>query len=106
MKMSVVQVKKSELQSQKLVVPPWEVPVLQAVHGSDFVTEVGTESQERDAPDATEEYKRLERRYGTDRENGGLSFVAQVYGQHGAGVSKLKREIDAARETKKASAAA
>lgn len=96
MKMSVVKVRMSELHTQQLIVGSWEVPVLKAVHGDEFVKEVSAVSQDREPPDAQEEYQRLERRYGLDREQGGLPYVAQVYGQHGAGVERLQDAIDRA----------
>jgi hypothetical protein len=76
--------------------PLWEVPVVAAVHEGDVkvledVTMVG-----RDLPDAKEEFERLENRYKRSRnEDGsfGLPVVANVYGQHGAGVQALKRAI-------------
>lgn len=96
MKMQVVQVRMSELHTQQLTVGAWEVPVLQAVHGSEDVHIIGSVSQDREPPEAAEEYQRLERRYGIDREQGGVSYVAQVYGQHGVGVERLQDAIDRA----------
>jgi hypothetical protein len=91
----VVHIRMSELASQQLTVGTWEVPILAVVHGGNLSVVDAVEVDE-DAPDAQQEYERLERRYGVDREEGGLPYVAQVYGQHMAGVQQLQRAIEGA----------
>lgn len=92
MKAEVVHVRLSELHTQQLVVPPWEVPVLQAVHGDADVQVVGSVTLDRELPEPTAEYERLERRYGRDSKSE-QAYVAMVYGQFGAGIANLERAM-------------
>lgn len=77
--------------------PEWEIPILEAMHQS--VEKLGEIVVNRDAPNADEEYDRLERRYSrSENEDGsrGIAYVATIYGQHGAGRIALRREIEKA----------
>lgn len=79
-------------------VPVWEVPLLEAAHEN--VTVEGESTFEREAPDAQDEYRRLETKYGrSENEDGsrGQPFVAAVYGHmNGGGVKRLAEAIQAA----------
>lgn len=106
MLMHKVVITKNELQTQTLTVPPWEVPVLQAVHGGaeevQLVDEVEVEG--RDMPDPVDEMERLANRYGSD-EDSPVPFVAQVYGQHAPGLQNLGRMMkQSQRKSRKPSA--
>lgn len=74
-------------------VPAWELPVLQAVWG-DGVTELRDIIVEIVKPPTSQgEFDRLARVYSFERDEGGskgMPFVEAVYGQHGAGVGRLK----------------
>jgi hypothetical protein len=74
-------------------VAPWEIPILELIHDSGNVTELGDVTVDRDPPEAHDEYVRLESRYGRDVEKG-MSYVAQIYGQAGAGVRALQAAIE------------
>lgn len=100
MKLVKVRVQLNELHAQVLEVGEWEVPILEVVHGSADVEVVGEVEVDRELPDAASEYARLEQRYGRDREEGGLPYVAQVYGQHGAGVRSLEKAIEGSQPVK------
>jgi len=87
----VVKVRLSEVSTRQVAVPPWEVPILQAVYGGS-VEIIDEEIVDRVAPTADDEYKRLVNRYSPGKE-GGASVVAQVYGLFEAGIDKLDKEI-------------
>ena len=95
MKVLVVNVRLSELHTQQLEVGAWEVPVIEAVHGSADVEVVGELVDDRTIPEAVDEFQRLLNRYKGDPEQGGEPYVVQVYGQHRAGVESLARAIEA-----------
>lgn len=97
-KHSVVDVRRSEVSTTRVIVPNWEVPILQALHGHG-VAVVKEQEVERAAPDAGGEFERLAARYGMERKKDGSlgdPFVQNVYGQHQAGIMNLQRQIDAA----------
>lgn len=95
-RMDVVHVQMSELRSQTFATFPWETPILKAVHGDTSVNVESETELELDLSDADQEFHRLVRRYGVDIEQGGVPYVAQVYGAHGIGVSKLADEMQKA----------
>lgn len=94
-----IEVRKSELQTQTIEVGEWEVPVLMAVHGPEAVQHVKALPKAKgEVPDdAASEYARLAEKYGSNEESG-LAFVAEVYGQHGAGLMNLSRAIEASQQ--------
>lgn len=96
MRFAIVNVILSELHTQQLVIAPWEVPVLQAVHGDNDVSVVDSQEIDREPPDAADEFRRLENRYRAPSGEGAQAYVAQVYGSHAAGVQRLAAEIDKA----------
>jgi hypothetical protein len=92
-----VQIRKNEAFTVECAVPPWEVPILNAVHGPDNVKEVGHKLIDRALPEPQDEFDRLNNRYKRSRdENGAIStpYVHMVYGQ--LGVQKLADAIKAA----------
>lgn len=94
-KVATLRIVKNELCTLQETVPLWEVPLLEALHGTVETLSQSVQSG-RDAPEAADEYTRLENRYQRTRnEDGsfGIPTVAAVYGQHGAGISMLKRAI-------------
>lgn len=100
MKFAIVNVVLSELHTQQLIVAPWEVPVLQAVHGSNDVTVVGEKDVKREPPDPADEFERLRNRYRAPSGENAIPYVVQVYGSHGAGVNALAEAIDKATKSK------
>lgn len=91
----IVEVRINECHTVRRCVPLWELPLLQAMHGVESVTEVGEEDIERKVPDAEQEFTRLGSRYkNMKNEDGskGSLFVVGVYGQFG--VKALKGAID------------
>jgi len=92
MKADIVHVRLSELSTVTRVVPPWETPILRAVHGDPAVSVVGETRLDREPPDPTDEYQRLANHY-SDRERG-IAPVAQVYGEHSTGVARLAAAIE------------
>jgi hypothetical protein len=102
MKADRVRVQLSELAAPIVTVPQWETPILKAVHGENDVRVLETVELDRDPPDAADEYRRLANLY---RGEGNSPVVAEVYGQHGAGVSQLAAAIAKASEPAKKPAA-
>jgi hypothetical protein len=90
----------SELHTQPVTVPAWELPILQIVHsGEGDVTVVGENLVDRLPPEANDEFTRLANRYGNTRtEDGsiGVPYVVSVYGQFGIGNAALAKAIAAA----------
>jgi hypothetical protein len=98
LKHSEVEIRVSELHTQRVVVPTWEVPILIAIHG-DGVKVIGEHLIDRRAPETEDEFRRLSTRYRntkTDDGSVGVPYVASVYGQFGIGTDKLARAIAAA----------
>lgn len=94
-----VTVRMNELHTQGLVVGEWELPVLEAIHGTADVQVVADVETDQEIPDPGIEYERLLRRYGVDPEQS-MPWVAQVYGQHTVGIRALGQAIKASQPTK------
>lgn len=77
MRRQVAIVKLNELHSSRVEVPHWEIPILQRIHVNTVKLEGETECNLR-VPDPADEYQRLERRYGVDRETR-VPHVVAVY---------------------------
>lgn len=94
MLLAVCRIVRNETHTLEKAFPPWEIPVLTALHGRDSVTVLGTIEDGRDFPDPEDEYQRLAQRYGVDSEDRDL-IVGRVYGSiDGLGVSNLARAIE------------
>jgi hypothetical protein len=95
-----VRVRLSELHTKTRAFPPWEIPVLQAVHGDDAVKVVGNVDIDSELPDPALEYERLAERYPNPT---GPTYVAQVYGSQGPGIARLAEAMErsGARQTPK-----
>lgn len=99
-----VTIQRSELHTCETAVPLWEVPILEAIHGSreagnTAITVHGETLVEREPPDPADEFTRLSNRYRKAKgEDGSFSmpFVAAVYGQFGVGTAALGRAIQEA----------
>lgn len=87
------EVRRSELSTVSVSVLPWDIPVLENLHGVENVVVHGEEDRPHpyDGPGA--EYQRLENAYGKDTETG-QTWVAQTYGAGGIGTAKLAQFID------------
>ena len=72
----VLLIRVSELQTTRVVVAPWETPVLRAMYGEDV----------------EDEFARLALKYGP--KNSETPIVAAVYGNFGPGVAKLRNAIN------------
>lgn len=101
LKYTKLHIRPSELFEFEETVPNWEVPILEAVHGTNggcTILETDILVDKR-APDPTDEYQRLHNRYKfTEKEDGsrGLAYVAAVYGEFGLGQRKIADAIKAA----------
>lgn len=92
-----VKVIRSELHQVVDNYPEWEVPILEAMHQA--VERLGEIVQNVDTPNAEDEFERLKNRYGrSENDDGtkGIPYVASIYGQHGIGITTLRRAIEQA----------
>jgi hypothetical protein len=88
-------VRLSETHTQRVLVAEWELPVLQAVHGTSVKQiETQTVSREKEV-DAADEFTRLADRYGADAPDQ-PPYIAAIYGIFGPGVAALEKAIKAA----------
>lgn len=71
----------------------WELPIVRHVH-ADQVQELGETRCNKRVPDPSEEYARLERRYGVNKE----TLVPRVSEIYGAGEYGVRRLAEAMRE--------
>jgi hypothetical protein len=94
MKFDRVRVQLSELAAPVVTVAPWETPILKAIHGEPDIRVLEQAEVSREPPEPSDEYTRLANLY--PGAEGAAPFVAQVYGQHGAGVAALAAAIDRA----------
>jgi hypothetical protein len=77
------------------IVRPWEVPMLEEIHGQEQVLVNGAVEKEIDElPDAQEEFDRLVQTYGTNGDTKN-PYVQIVYGNGRAGVKALEEAIEA-----------
>ena len=83
----------SPLHKQALSVPEWEIPLLVRLHGGQVVV-VGESRCENRVPDVRDEFARLERRYGRNKETL-TSRVEEVYGAEITGLRKLEEAMAA-----------
>jgi hypothetical protein len=77
----------SAVHKQPLSVPEWEIPLLARVHGGQ-VEIVGESRCDMRVPDPGDEYARLVRRYGRNKETL-VPHIEEVYGADSIGVRKL-----------------
>jgi hypothetical protein len=94
----LVDIRRSELCIIRKAVAQWELPILEAMHEGITVHD-GEQLLDREPPEASGEYMRLETLYkNTTNDNGdqGIPYVASVYGQHAAGINALRKAIEAA----------
>jgi hypothetical protein len=91
-----VNINRSETAVHVIDVPPWEVPVLAAVHGDDRVTVIGETPVKKPFPPPEVEFDRLVLKYKADNETG-MDYAAAVYGVGQRGIQTLAAEIDKAR---------
>lgn len=94
-----IEVRRNELNAQRVDIPPHELPVLAYVHGEQackLLGEIEVELEGRESMlDASSEYSRLAQKYGRDKANESLEpRVATVYGGGMRGVAELQRAID------------
>lgn len=75
------------LHKQPAEYPVWELPLVRYVH-ADQVVELGEMRCDKRVPDPDEEYARLERRYGVNKETL-VPRVAEIYGSGAMGVRNL-----------------
>lgn len=98
MRYVIVEVTRSEASARVSEFRPWEVPILQQIHGEPLVQVLGEKDYDKiPYPDPQVEIERLESRY-KNPEGSNQSYVAMVFG---LGVTGLARAIkDAEREAK------
>jgi hypothetical protein len=94
-----VMIKRDTQTTHNRAVPQWEIPILEMIFGEGNVEATGIfeDLDERDYPEAAEEYDRLVSRYKKDPETK-LEIVAEVYGQSRKGIKALQEAIDEARQ--------
>lgn len=94
MRYLVIMLRKNELQTQQLIIPPHELPVLAYVHGEESCRVVGESFVDKDPPEPSAEFDRLAQKYGRDKANESLEpRVGAVYGQGRLGVNRLRDAI-------------
>lgn len=92
----IVDIRRNEGATIRASFPEWEIPVIQAVHGVDAVTEVGDRLVNRPLPGPEDEFQRLTTRYKRSRKEDGsydAPYAHMVYGQ--LGVHKLAEAMRA-----------
>lgn len=92
MRYAVVQIARSEAFKSAREFRPWEVPILEQIHGASVAVVGEKDYPKIDYPSAAEEYERLSTRYGKP-EGSEQPYVQIVFG---AGLSGLQRAIDEA----------
>jgi hypothetical protein len=92
---SKLKIRLSELHTQPVAVPVWEVPLLQAIHGESVSVGENIEVTRDEPVDPRDEFTRLANKY-REPEPGQPPYVAAVYGAFGPGVNALDRAIQAA----------
>ena len=95
---------------QHVEVFPWELPILQYVHGSEAVEQLAEVDVDCDVPDAQAECERLAARYGKDPEDERKLVFGQVFGPAHQAKIEIEKAIEAAvtgkKKTTRAQAAA
>ncbi len=77
-------------------VAPWEIPILEFLFDEGNVRRLGVFVEAPgEYPDAAREHARLHKVYGEDAKSG-EPFVVSIFGNAGAGVRALRKEIEAA----------
>ncbi len=102
-----VDIRRSEMTTIRTVLPAWELPILEALHGRVSISPVGEGVKEMEVPQVETEFERLSARYGRERrEDGslGMPLCEAVYGQFQPGIMNLSRNIEAAVIQEKVSA--
>lgn len=90
------EVRLSETHTRPVTLAEWELPILQAVHGTAVTITGETVEKEVDhLPDAGDEFARLAARY-RGESGGDTPYVAMVYGTFGPGIAKLAEAIERA----------
>jgi hypothetical protein len=96
MRLIKIIIHKNELTHVAKSVPPWEVPLIDAIHKG-AIKQVGETDSFDPLPDAKSEYARLERCYREFRDDNGdytgETVVGAVYGRFGAGIANLAKAI-------------
>ena len=93
MRRIVAMVRLNELHSIRVEVPEWEIPILQRIHTDHDVKIEGESECTMRCPDPADEFVRLERRYGVDRETR-VPHVASVYPSMGALEDAMSGELE------------
>lgn len=91
----LVKITRSESTVLTEAVLPWELPILEAIHGDVNCVVTGTVSvpEWNETPEA--EYTRLQAKYKGDTETG-QEYVALIYGIGARGLTSLTAEMDKA----------
>lgn len=101
MRFITVKVTRDTINSHAGDVAPWELPILDFVHGEGNVQRTGETFTNAPFPEVGEEFNRLITRYGMDNETG-IAYTNQVYGQSRVGVKALGDEIEKERAAERA----
>lgn len=80
---------------------PWELPILEHLYDSGNVEVTGEKIvADRELPEASDEFARLEARYGKNSETG-VPHIEEVYGRGNQGIKALAELIDKERAVPK-----
>lgn len=94
MRYVMVKVTRSEAAERVSEFRPWEVPILQLIHGDELVHVVGEVDYDKiPYPDAQAEYERMETKYRAP-EGSDASYCRQVYGIGAARLHKAIQEAE------------
>lgn len=109
MRYVMVRVERNEHLAIARPVAPWEIPVLELVHGQEKIIVVGDEFIDRELPDAGAEFDRLSARYG-EHVPTETAYSVMVFGQAPKGIQAIAEMIEQertadARRAKQAEAA-
>ena len=80
MRLVEVRVERDERLAVPTSIPPWELPILEAIHGAEKVVEIRRWSDGRRYPSPQGEYERLVKRYGVHVESD-TAWAIRVYGE-------------------------
>lgn len=101
MQLVEVRVERDERLAIPTSVAPWEVPILQTVHGPEKIIEVRKHFDGRGYPDPSIEFDRLVRRYGQHVESE-TPWAVKVYGEPPRSIRELSAAMAEARVEEKA----
>lgn len=89
MRFTKVEVTRSPMSKIVTDVLPWEIKILQLVHGNDNIVVLGTVVADSADIEPNTEYERLVRKYAKNADAGGVPFAALAYGPDPTELAKV-----------------